>query len=139
MKKSMSLPQGRAQPAETIMRKVVIGPKPVGVMETCRIGNAERLSVLDDLVELVLDENLFVLDVFAFQRGVGNDAAVDELLETHELAELALEIELVAFVGDQINIALTLVNDCQEFVDVDIAERPYCFHSKSSFQKIDLA
>ena len=78
--------------------------------------------VLDDLVELILDQNLFVLDVVADERGVGDDAALDELLKTHELAELALEVELVALIGYKIDIALAFVNDRKEFVDVYIAK-----------------
>ena len=79
-------------------------------------------SVLDDLVELILDQNLFVLDVVADERGVGDDAALDELLKTHELAELALEIELVAILRYQIDVALAFVNDGKEFIDVDVAK-----------------
>lgn len=78
--------------------------------------------VLDNLVELILDKNLLVLDVVANQSCVGDDAALDELLETDQLAELALEVELVALIGYQINVALTFVNDGKEFVDVYIAK-----------------
>ena len=78
--------------------------------------------VLDDLVELILDQDLFVLDVVADQRRVGDDAALDELLKTNELAKLALEVELVALVCYQINVALAFVNDRKEFVDVYIAK-----------------
>ena len=78
--------------------------------------------VLDDLVELILDKNLLVLDVVANQSCVGDDAALDELLETDQLAELALEVELVALIGYKIDIALAFVNDRKEFVDVYIAK-----------------
>lgn len=78
--------------------------------------------VLDDLVELILDQNLLVLDVVADQGGVGDDAALDELLKTDQLAELALEVELVALIGYKIDIALAFVNDRKEFVDVYIAK-----------------
>lgn len=78
--------------------------------------------VLDDLVELILYKNLLVLDVVTDQSRVGDDAAFDELLKTDQLAELALEIELVALIGYQINVALAFVNDRKEFVDVYIAK-----------------
>ena len=78
--------------------------------------------VLDDLVELILDKNLLVLDVVANQSGVGDDAAFDELLETDQLAKLALEVELVALICYQVNVALAFVNDRKEFVDVYIAK-----------------
>ena len=82
----------------------------------------KRQLVLDNLVELILDKNLLVLDVVANQSGVGDDAAFDELLETDQLAKLALEVELVALVCYQINVALAFVNDRKEFVDVYIAK-----------------
>ena len=78
--------------------------------------------VLDNLVEFILDKNLLVLDIVANQSCVGDDAALDELLKTDQLAELALEVELVALVGDQINVALALVDDGKEIVYVDIAK-----------------
>jgi len=87
-----------------------------------RVDLLKRQLVLDDLVELILDKNLLVLDVVANQSGVGDDAAFDELLETDQLAKLALEVELVALVCYQINVALAFVNDRKEFVDVYIAK-----------------
>ena len=87
-----------------------------------RVDLLKRQLVLDDLVELILDKNLLVLDVVANQSGVGDDAAFDELLETDQLTELALEVELVALVCYQINVALAFVNDRKEFVDVYIAK-----------------
>jgi len=78
--------------------------------------------VLNDLVEFVLDKNLLVLDVVASQSCVGDDAAFDELLETDQLTELALEVELVALVCYQINVALAFVNDCKKFINVYIAK-----------------
>ena len=79
-------------------------------------------SVLNDLVELILHKNLLVLDVVANQSCVGDDAAFDELLETDQLAKLALEVELVALVCYQINVALAFVNDCKKFINVYIAK-----------------
>ena len=87
-----------------------------------RVDLLKRQLVLDDLVELILDKNLLVLDVVANQSGVGDDAAFDELLETDQLAKLALEVELVALICYQINVALAFVNDRKEFVDVYIAK-----------------
>ena len=78
--------------------------------------------VLDNLVEFILDKNLLVLDIVANQSCVGDDAALDELLKTDQLAELALEVELVALIGYKIDIALAFVNDRKEFVDVYIAK-----------------
>lgn len=98
----------------------------------------EPESVLDNLVKLILDKNLLVLDVFADQIGIGDDAAFDELLKTHELAELALEVELIALIGFQIDITLAFVNNGEEFIDIHIAKRPYCTHNTSSFQINDL-
>ena len=82
----------------------------------------KRQLVLDNLVELILDKNLLVLDVIANQSCVGDDAAFDELLKTNQLAKLALEVELVALVGDQINVALAFLDNGKEFVYVDIAK-----------------
>ena len=82
----------------------------------------KRQLVLDDLVELVLDKNLLILDVVADQSRVGDDAAFDELLKTNQLAELALQVELVALVCYQVNVALAFVNDRKKFVDVYIAK-----------------
>ena len=82
----------------------------------------KRQLVLDDLVELVLDKNLLILDVVADQSRVGDDAAFDELLKTDQLAELALQVELVALVCYQVNVALAFVNDRKKFVDVYIAK-----------------
>ena len=79
-------------------------------------------SVLNDLVELILHKNLLVLDVVANQSCVGDDAALDELLKTDQLAELALEVKLVALIGYQVNVALAFVNDRKKFVDVYIAK-----------------
>ena len=87
-----------------------------------RVDLLKRQLVLDDLVELILDKNLLVLDVVANQSGVGDDAAFDELLETDQLAKLALEVELVALVGYQINVALAFVDYRKKFVDVYIAK-----------------
>ena len=78
--------------------------------------------VLDTLVEFILDKNLLVLDIVANQRCVGDDAALDELLKTDQLAELALKVELVALFGYQVNVALAFVNDRKEFVDIYIAK-----------------
>ena len=94
----------------------------------------EKKLVLDHLVKLILDQNFFVLDVVALECGIGNDTALDELLETHQLAELALEVELVAFLRYQIYIAFALIDNRKEFVDIYITERPYCTHKESSFQ-----
>lgn len=78
--------------------------------------------VLDDLVELILYENLLVLDVVANESRVGDNAALDELLQADELAELALEVELVALLGNQVDVALALVNDGKELIDVNVAK-----------------
>ena len=85
-------------------------------------GAGAARSVLDHLVEFVLDEDLLIFDVLANQRGIGDDAALDQLLKTDQLAELALEVELVALIGYKIDIALAFVNDRKEFVDVYIAK-----------------
>ena len=82
----------------------------------------KKQSVLDDPVELILDKNLLILDIVADQSGVGNDAALDKLLKTDQLAKLALEVELVAFVRYQINVALAFLNNSKEFVDIYIAK-----------------
>ena len=82
----------------------------------------KKQSVLDDPVELILDKNLLILDIVADQSGVGNDAALDKLLKTDQLAKLALEVELVAFVRYQINVALAFINNSKEFVDIYIAK-----------------
>ena len=70
-----------------------------------RVDLLKRQLVLDDLVELILDKNLLVLDVVTNQSCVGDDAALDELLETDQLAKLALEVELVALICYQVNVA----------------------------------
>jgi len=86
--------------------------------------------LFDDLVELILDKDFLVLNIVADESSVRDNAALDELLQTNELTELALEIELVAIIGNQIDIALALVNDSEEFINVNIAKRPYCTHNK---------
>ena len=94
----------------------------------------EKKLVLDHFVELILDQHFLVLDVVALKGGVGNDTALDKMLETHKLAKLALKVESVTFLCDQIYIAFALIDNRKEFVDIYITERPYCTHKKSSFQ-----
>ena len=85
-------------------------------------GAGAARSVLDHLVEFVLDEDLLIFDVLANQRGIGDDAALDQLLKTDQLAELALEVELVALLGYQVDVALALVDYGKKIIDVYIAK-----------------
>jgi len=80
------------------------------------------VTVVDSLVELVANQNAFVVDAVADQGSVADDAAIDELGKTDELAELALEVELVAFLGYKVNIAFAGVDKLEKIVDINVAE-----------------
>ena len=84
--------------------------------------------LVDDLVQLVTNQNGFVLDAVADERSVVDDAALDETGQTDKLAELALEVELVALTGDQIDVSLAGIDQLKEIINVDVAQRPYCTH-----------
>ena len=83
---------------------------------------------VEALVELVAHQNAFILDAVADQMSVVDDAALDETGQTYQLAQLALEVELVALAGDQIDVAFAGVDELKEIINVDIAQRPYCTH-----------
>jgi len=83
---------------------------------------------VDGLVELIADQQAFVLDAVANQRSGADDAAVDELGEADQLAKLALEVESVTLIGYEIKAALAGIDKFEELVYVDIIQCPYSTH-----------
>ena len=77
---------------------------------------------IDGPVELVAHQNAFILHVLADQRGVGDHAALYQLAEADQAAQLALEVESVAFIGDHVDVALAGFDDLEELVDLDIVK-----------------
>jgi len=78
--------------------------------------------LLDFSVQLEADKHCLVFDILAYERSVDDHTALDKSLETDELAELALKVELVALFGYEIDVALAGIYQIKEFVYVYIAE-----------------
>lgn len=73
------------------------------------------------LTEHIETEELgLILGVLTFEVSVGDLAAFDDLCETDQLAELALEVETVALIGYQKYITLTGVDHSEKFFYINI-------------------
>ena len=100
----------------------------LGLGLLCLMKNPESVFRIEALVKLIAHQNAFVLDAVADEVSVVDDAALDEAGQTNQLAELALEVELVALAGDQIDVSLAGIDKLKEIINVDVAQRPYCTH-----------
>ena len=99
--------------------------------------NADRqelLLVAGILVKIEAEQLGFVLDVVAHNGSFGNRAAFNQLGQTNELAELALQIQTIALIRHKKNIAGALIQNLQKIGYINVVERN-CSHSQSSFRK----
>ena len=72
--------------------------------------------------EIEAEQLAFILGIFADDVSLGDLSALDELGQTHQLSKLAFEIEVVAFAGDQVNIAFAAVEHSQKRRNIDIVQ-----------------
>jgi len=68
------------------------------------------LSAMLGVSEHIQPEQTALIDrIVAHDERLGDLAALDQSCQTDQLAELAFQVELVALVGNQINVALASV------------------------------
>ena len=71
-------------------------------------------------VELEAEKQSFVFDIVADKGCICDHAALDKSAESDELRKLALEIELIAFGGDEINIAPAGIDKSDKLIYINI-------------------
>ena len=66
------------------------------------------------------EKSALVLRIVAENVSLGDLTALDELRQTDQLAELTLQIQLVALVGNEIDAAFASVKHVQELRNVNV-------------------
>ena len=89
-------------------------PDPLRIIHLSRLGD----SVSAEAVES--EKLAFVILVIAEDARLGDLAALDELGQADEPAKLRFEVELVAFGGNKIDVALAGIQHGEEFCYVNV-------------------
>ena len=71
-------------------------------------------------VQCETEQLAIVLRIGAEQSCLGDGTALDQLGEADHLAQLALKVQSVAFLGHQIYIALTAVDHLDQLLNINV-------------------
>ena len=75
-----------------------------GVMQSCVCWFFRKTASIFCAVNIESEEQRSVVIVIALQMTAGKSAAIDDMVQADDSAELRFEIDLVAFICDKINV-----------------------------------
>ena len=71
-------------------------------------------------VQCETEQLTIILSIGAKQSSLGDGATLDQLGEADHLAQLALKIQSVAFLSQQIHIALAMIDHLKQLLNINV-------------------